>query len=159
VPPAEEFFARPVDDSKSFAGTVFAHKRDNDGTIIETAIDQWNTWRDSVVGLETSAASIQPDDLVMLAPLKNIYAEYRLFVIGGMIATGSRYKLGSRVFYTPDIDPAVRDYAHERLAEYCPRDALCLDIAHIEGPRALQGHRDKLDFLGWLLRLRHERVR
>lgn len=120
TPFADEFFARPIDDSKSFAGTTFT-------------APEWEEWRASVVGLQTSAASIQPDDLVMLAPLKHIYAEYRLYVIGGQIVTGSRYKLGSRVFYTTDLDPSMLDYARERISEYCPREALCLDIAHVAG--------------------------
>lgn len=119
VPPQGKFFARPIDDSKSFAGTIY-----------ETS--EWEDWCKSVMGLQTSAASIQPNDIVMLAPLKKIFAEYRLYVIGGRIVTGSRYKLGSRVFYTTDLDPAMLDYARERIREYCPRDALCLDIAHID---------------------------
>jgi hypothetical protein len=130
-PPSDDFFARPVDDSKSFSGTVFAY--DADKPQEGNGREQWLRWREQVMDIQSSNASIRADDLVIMAPLKNIYAEYRLFVVGGQIVTGSRYKLGGRVFYTPDIDPAVRDFARERLAEYCPRRAMCLDIAHIEG--------------------------
>lgn len=118
-PPAEEFFARPVDDSKSFAGTTFTRP-------------EWIDWKSRVMDIQNSGASIRADDLVMLAPLQKIFAEYRLFVINGKIVTGSRYKLGSRVFYTTDLPPDMLDYARSRLAEYCPRRALCLDIAHID---------------------------
>lgn len=120
VPPCEEFFARPVLDSKSFSGMTSLR-------------DDFIQWRDTIVAGGNDFVTLSGDDLVMLAPLKKIYAEYRLYVIDGTIVTGSRYKLGSRVFYTRDLDPAMLDYARARIAEYCPRQALCLDIAHIAG--------------------------
>ena len=120
VPPAAHFFARPVDDSKSIAGTVFER-------------EQFEEWRERVMRVQGSDTTIKADDLFMMAPIRKIFAEYRLYVMDGKIATGSRYKLGSRVFYTTDLDPAMLDYARARIAEFCPRRALCLDIAHIEG--------------------------
>lgn len=120
VPPGEGFFARPVDDSKSIAGQVFNR-------------DAFESWRASVLKVADSTTTIQAHDLFMMAPVQDIYAEYRLYVMDGKIATGSRYKLGNRVFYTTDLDPAMLDFARDRLAEYCPRRALCLDIAHVAG--------------------------
>lgn len=120
VAPSARFFARPVEDTKSFPGTVFSH-------------EDFSDWHTSFLnGDTTSYVTMSPDDLIMLAPLKTIYAEYRLYVIGGEIVTGSRYKLGNKVMYTRDLDPKMLEYAKERIAEYCPRRALCLDIAHTD---------------------------
>lgn len=121
-PPADDFFARPVDDSKSIAGTVFKRA-------------DFEEWRERVMRVQGSDTTIQADDRFMMAPIQKIYAEYRLYVLDGVIATGSRYKLGSRVFYTTDLDPSMLDFARRRIAEFCPRRALCLDIAHVEGPQ------------------------
>ena len=121
VVPDQPFFARPVEDTKSFSGTVY-----NPQDFIDC--------RKRVMNIETSEATITGDDLVMTSTLKKIYAEYRLFVIDGKIVTGSRYKLGSRVEYSETLDPAMLEYARARIKEFCPIKAMCLDIAHIEGP-------------------------
>lgn len=123
VPPSGAFFIRPVEDTKSFAGQ-----------IMEEA-SQFESWRKSLIDIENSVTTLKPDDLIMMAPLKRIYAEYRLYVVDGEIVTGSRYKLGNKVFYTTDLDLGMIEYAKERIKEYCPRRALCLDIAEIEGDK------------------------
>jgi hypothetical protein len=102
--PSDEFFARPVEDTKSFAGTIFSR-------------DEWNTWRDAVVVGQNDLVTLKPTDSVMLAPLKKIYAEYRVFVVCGLVVTASRYKLGSRVLYSSDVDKPMLDYAQHRLYE------------------------------------------
>jgi hypothetical protein len=114
-----EFFARPVHDTKAFSGAVF--KRGD-----------WDDFVKNIVGIQNSHTTIRSDDLVMLAPLKRIYAEYRLYVVGGDIVTGSLYKLGQKVFYNNTLDAKMLDYARARIKEFCPRRAMCLDIAQIE---------------------------
>ena len=120
MPPGKGFFIRPVEDTKSFAGTLM-----ND--------DEFYDWRKMIVTGDFPYATLGKDDLIMMAPIKNIYAEYRLYVVDGEIITGSRYKIGNKVFYTEDLDPKMLDYARVRIKEYCPRRALCLDIAQVEG--------------------------
>lgn len=119
-PPGDGFFIRPVEDTKSFAGQLMNR-------------DEFYDWRAKIVEGDFPFATLGANDEVMMASLKNIYAEYRLYVIAGEIVTGSRYKLGNRVFYTSDLDPQMLDYARERIKEYRPREAMCLDIAQVEG--------------------------
>lgn len=104
-----EFFARPVEDSKVFTGKVFRR-------------EEFLEWRGSV-----------KDIPVLIAPVKKIFAEFRLYVIGGKIVTGSQYKRGDTVFYNGDLDSEMVKYAEARIAEYCPRRAFCLDIAQVDG--------------------------
>jgi hypothetical protein len=118
--PGAHFFARPVEDTKAFAGTTF-----------DAA--EFEEWRKVVVEGSNDFVTLNGDDQVMLAPLKNIFSEYRLYFIDGQYATGSRYKRGSVVSYDPFVEPEVIAYARERISEFCPRIAVCLDIAHIEG--------------------------
>lgn len=117
-PPWAEFFIRPVEDTKSFAGTIM--KR-----------DEFLDWRGRVCAGKNAFVTLNGPDAVMVAPWKPILAEYRLYVMDGVIVTGSRYRLGSRIFYTTDLDPAMISFAKERIAEYCPSRAMCLDIAQI----------------------------
>lgn len=121
VPPKGSFFIRPVEDTKSFAGQIMDEPT------------QFEYWRQAIMLGDFPFATLGPDDEIMMAPIKRIYAEYRLFVVGGKIVTGSRYKLGNRVFYTTDLDDNMLQFAQDRISEYCPRRALCLDIAHVEG--------------------------
>lgn len=119
-PPCAEFFARPVQDTKAFAGMT-------------TTREEFLAWRDNIVAGGNDFVTMGGDSLVMLAPLKKIFAEYRLYVIGGEIVTGSRYKLGTQVGYVRDLPPDMMAYARARLREWLPRRAVCFDIAHIAG--------------------------
>jgi hypothetical protein len=109
---ADEFFIRPVEDTKSFSGLVVSR-------------DSWQT----EIAEANPYSNIAPDDLVVVAPLTEIQAEYRLMVIGGEIATGSMYRLGRRVVYDSYIEPGVRGFAEKRIKEFSPAIAYALDIA------------------------------
>ena len=115
LPPPGEFFIRPNLDSKSFSGTTMtSHK--------------FEEWRQDLLAIDTYT-TIPADTEVMIAPLKTIWAEYRCVMIRGRYVTGSRYKTGRTVAYSPDVGQRIIDYANDRLAEWCPREALVIDIA------------------------------
>jgi hypothetical protein len=115
VPPEGEFFIRPDLDSKAFSGTTMHASAFEDWRRDIMTIDTWTT---------------VPRDLrVMIAPLKTIWAEYRCIMVRGRYVTGSRYKTGETVAYSPDVGDRIIRYANERVAEWCPRVAMCLDIA------------------------------
>ena len=114
-PPEGEFFIRPNLDSKSFAGTV-SNSEDFEG------------WRNDLLNIK-SWTTIPADTQAMIAPLKTIWAEYRCVMVHGRYVTGSRYKTGRTAAYSTDVGQRIIDYANERLAEWCPRQALVIDIA------------------------------
>ena len=115
VPPQGEFFIRPNLDSKSFAGTV-------------SNSDDFEDWRHDLLRID-SWTTIPASTQVMIAPLKTIWAEYRCVMVRGRYVTGSRYKTGRTVAYSPDVGQRIIDYANARLDEWCPRNALVIDIA------------------------------
>lgn len=53
---------------------------------------------------------------VIVSPVKQIYREYRLFVVNGEVVTGSVYKVGGQPHISPDIEAYVRDYARAIIA-------------------------------------------
>jgi len=117
------FFSRPVSDKKSFAGAVFDH-------------EEFDDWRAKVLKMEVdntaeenSMTTLKPDDKIVLAPLTNIYQEYRFFVVDRKIITGSMYKLGSKVLYSDVVPERITEYAQVMANQWSPNRAYCLDIA------------------------------
>jgi hypothetical protein len=112
-------FARPVEDSKTFAGQLFTRK-------------ELMSWAYKVVKLkeESSYSSITGDDMILLAEPKEIWAEYRFFVVNKVVVTGSLYKRGDRVHYSPDVDDEVRLYAQGQAAKLPAwHGTVALDVA------------------------------
>ena len=117
----DEFFLRPMADTKQFAGMV-------------TTWEEFAEWRDKVIALdgEASFTTLNGDDIVVMAPLKNIIAEYRFFVVDGTVVTGSMYKRGDRVHYSSEIDDSVTAYAQQMVDMWQPNRAFDIDIFHTE---------------------------
>lgn len=110
-----KFFARPTEDTKSFSGTVF-NKPD------------FEDWLKKLKEMN-SKATLNGETTIMIAPLKNIYCEYRLFVVDKKIVTGSLYKLRDQVIYSEILDENVLSFAKEMIQEWTPDRAFVLDIA------------------------------
>lgn len=113
----EEFFIRPVSDSKVFAGNVYTLK-------------EYEEWRHLVVELEEDdGTSLRASTKCIISEPKVIYAEYRLFVIGDEIVTASQYKINGYVKYDALVDDDIIQFGKERVAEE-PNfaGAYCLDL-------------------------------
>lgn len=115
VPTEPRFFVRPNADNKSFNGQVMTK-------------DEFLDWQKRMRTMEDSA-TITKNDYIVLAPLKEIYAEYRFYVVNGIVVTGSLYKSRDTVVYVECIDRDVIDFAQRMADTYCPSVAFVLDIA------------------------------
>ena len=95
----ESKFIRPIDDSKYFAGKVFEP-------------EEFNSWRHDICedGYDYGN-SLRPETLVQICEPKEIYSEYRYWIINGKIVTRSLYKRGARVIYSPEVDNEVDWFA------------------------------------------------
>lgn len=116
VPDVEEFFTRPVEDTKSVPGRVMTPEKFED-------------WRQGVLAID-SFTTIPPETMLQIAPLKEIWAEYRCMMVGGQYATGSRYRSANKTEYHPDVGPMIINFANECAEMWNPRHAYALDIAH-----------------------------
>lgn len=111
-----KFFMRPVDDSKAFAGKLFT-------------ADEYHEWRERLMKLEdTDYSTLNGDTICLCSSPKQIYAEYRLYVINGKVVTSSQYKLHDRVIYNSLVDHDVLEFGQQRVDELDYADAYCLDI-------------------------------
>ncbi|MDO5624028.1 MAG: ATP-grasp domain-containing protein [Pseudomonadota bacterium] len=117
----DQFFIRPALDNKSFAGSVMT----------------WQELEDFRAGVAKVAdapdVTLRPTDRVVMAPLTQIEAEFRMFVVGGEVVTGSRYKVGDRLSVASEVPQAVFQYAKECARLWRPNDAFTLDVAVTAG--------------------------
>jgi len=125
-------FMRPIEDSKVFAGKVF-HYQD------------FYEWKRKVCVLEEDYGnSLTKNTLVQVCPLKEIYAEYRFWIVKQKIVCASLYKRGDRVVYSDQVDDHVFQFVHQVLRMrdggsditlstshngWQPHEAYCLDVA------------------------------
>jgi ATP-grasp domain, R2K clade family 3 len=113
---ADEMFVRPVDDSKYFAGKVFAR-------------EDFTEWQRKVCQLELDdSTSLTPRTLIQMAPPVTIHAEYRFWVVKGEIITQSLYKRGDRVIYSSEVDDRLVHYVKERIAQWMPHESFVIDV-------------------------------
>jgi hypothetical protein len=125
-------FIRPVDDTKFFSGAVFEP-------------EYFEDWQRKVVvssvGME--GISLSPTALVQVSPVKEIWSEYRFWVVQGRIVTASRYKLGTNVIYSNDVDYRFHEFVQglfdgfpERLMGWRPAEAFVIDVC--ETPKGIK---------------------
>lgn len=128
-PTMEEFFTRPIEDSKSFAGAVMTR-----ADFLE--------WRDKVClqNLDFGVGTISSSDKIQISSLKTIHAEYRCFAVGGQIVTASIYKRGTKIFYEEiDKNHTAWQYAQEMVNLWQPQEAFAIDVAETpEGHRIIE---------------------
>ncbi len=119
------FFIRPVADSKCFAGHVCSWS-------------QYQEWRTKILTLGAdNGGTLEPSTLVMVSPVREIYREYRLWVVDQKVVTASLYKEGGRVIYreVPHNDPVLRygsyytGHPMNGRDSWVPARAFVLDIA------------------------------
>ena len=104
-------FFRPSSSLKLFAGSVMTAK--NADELIETISD---------------VAIVHPDELVCISEYKDIWAEWRFFVVDGDVISGSQYKESGRL----DIRPASRDIcmvAQAFTRKWMPSNTCVIDLA------------------------------
>lgn len=104
------FFIRPAEDNKAF-----------DGTVIDA--EMLADWR-----RDPTKQHLQAMD-VIVAPVRQIYREYRLFVVNHQVITGSVYKVGGKPHISSEIEDDVLDYARTMIGRWTPAESLVIDIA------------------------------
>lgn len=110
-----KLFSRPSEDTKSFTGTVF--EREN-----------FLHWLNKIATSQ-DRFGLHADTKIIVSPAKEIQAEYRLFIVDGVVVTGSLYKVRDQVVTSEHIDENVIKFAYKMLDIWQPDRAFVLDIA------------------------------
>lgn len=116
---AKRAFLRPIEDSKSFAGKVYDH-------------EEFTEWKNKVMKLKKKdGGSLTKDTLVQVCPLREIYSEYRFWVVKGEIVCASLYKQGSRVYYSSDVPETYFEFVRAMIDQWQPLEAFVIDVASV----------------------------
>lgn len=117
-PQPAPFFLRPVLDNKAFPGTI---------------METWQEFEEFRAGIaritDDPEAKLRLTDVVAAAPLTDIDAEYRFFVIDGKVVAGSRYKLGDQVLSSSTVPPEVAQFVQQCVDVWAPNEAFTMDVA------------------------------
>lgn len=112
----EPSFIRPIDDSKYFAGRVF--------DVVE-----FLEWQNKVCILEEDYGnSLRPSTLIQVCKPKEIYSEYRFWIVNGKITTKSLYKRGQKVIYSSEVDERFDAFVLKCIELWQPAKAFVIDV-------------------------------
>lgn len=115
--PTDTVFVRPSEDLKQFSGQV-----------VDTG--ECCTWFKSMMECETSGTyKLKPDMLVVVSAPKNIVCEWRYFVVGGKIVSGSIYRIHNQLRSIREDDAAVLKEAQAFADEWLPDSCCVMDLA------------------------------
>jgi hypothetical protein len=110
------FFVRPTGDTKLFKGEIYENNK---------------LW-DFSLSYYLSQEKSNPDALIQVAPVKDIYQEYRCFIVNGEVITSSMYKLGNHVLYKECFEEDILKFANQMTSIYQLAPAFVMDICRIK---------------------------
>lgn len=109
-PDTNEFFIRPLEDNKAFDGMILDYE-----TLLTMRREQ-------------SKEHLHDVDVVV-SSVKQIYREYRLFVVKNQVVTGSIYKMGGTPHMSAIIEEDAVDYAKDIIKTWLPSESVVIDVA------------------------------
>ena len=113
----QTWFVRPSEDLKQFAGQVMEAQECAD----------W--FRDAMACESSGSYQLAPDTKVVIAEPKNIQAEWRWFVVGGKVISGSMYRREGQMYKRRETDPAVIQEAQRFADGWLPDPCCVMDLA------------------------------
>lgn len=118
-PKWDTFFLRPLLDDKIITGNV----------VTKTELEHYR---------ETANIAYK-GKILIASEVKEILKEYRLFIIGNKIITGSLYKVQGQLYTYSEIPEKVKKYAEKVVETWQPSTAYALDIAEtIDGLKIIE---------------------
>lgn len=117
IPESPMFFIKPNEDTKAFTAEVLSR-------------DAFFVFKHKIAELDASEySSVTRDTKVVIATPKEIFAEYRFFVVDGKVITQSLYRSGDTVYYSSAVDEYIIEFAQKMVDMYQPDRAFVLDVA------------------------------
>lgn len=109
-------FIRPIHDMKVFSGMVIH------GEEIEN-------WKEAIQRISDGYSTLRPETPVSISSVKVLPMEWRLFVVGGRVVAGSRYRhYGITDIRQIDQDTAPWQFANKMTDRWQPAKAFVIDV-------------------------------
>lgn len=121
VPPfLETKFIRPLDDSKVFAGQLI------DGP-------EFKIWQQGVLATQDDFSTLTPETPILMASPKNVEREYRFFIVGEQVVTGSLYREygRTRLERVESFEHPAWSFAARMANRWRPGAHFVLDVAEL----------------------------
>jgi hypothetical protein len=119
-PENEDWFIRPSQDLKHFSGQVIGAKE---------CVD----WLTDAMQVDTSGTYKIDDDLrIVLSKPKTIQAEWRWFVVGGKVVSGSMYRAHGQMRQELVTDPCELYEAQQMANMWLPSPCVVMDLALVD---------------------------
>lgn len=119
-PEKEVWFIRPSEDLKQFSGQVIEAKECYDWLL------------DAMLCESSGSYKLDPWTVVVLAQPKNIQAEWRWFVVGGKVVSGSMYRREGQMFQKRETDEATIREAQQFADGWLPDPCCVMDLALVD---------------------------
>lgn len=116
-PTWDNFFMRPLEDTKYFNGGVISKK-------------EFKIFKDNVYN--NIKSDIIKNSLVVISKVKDIYSEYRFFIINNKIITYSQYKSGGQVYLSEFVPNEAINFVSNIINIWQPAKAFVVDIAYTD---------------------------
>lgn len=114
------WFIRPSEDLKQFSGMVIEAKECQDFLT------------DAMECASSGSYKLDPDTMVVLAKPKNIQAEWRWFIVGGKVISGSMYRHNGQLVKIRENDADVIAEAQLLADKWLPDPCCVMDIALVD---------------------------
>ena len=112
-----DFFVRPCEDSKVFTGKVFNKA-------------EWNTFVSNFFKRGEST-TLTNDTEIQVCSSKIITKEWRFWVVGGNVVTGSLYRMGEWINYSELVDGGALEFCKEMVKLFELAEAFVIDICEV----------------------------
>lgn len=110
------WFIKPNNDMKEFAGEIFQGK-------------DFAAWAEKILNHDFV---FDKTGLVVVAPVKEVYAEWRHFVVGGKVVTSSMYRTYGKTQAKRETDLEVLEIAQKMADLWLPETCVAMDIGVTE---------------------------
>lgn len=120
----QQWFMRPSEDLKHFSGYVDDSKE---------LAEHLKSMRDSFTRGEIGSYGINPETKIVLAPPEDISAEWRWFIVGGKIISGSMYRAHGQLRKARELEKDVILEAQALADKWLPMDCVVMDTALVHG--------------------------
>ncbi len=115
------WFTRPSNDLKEYCG------------MVETAL-RLGDWFEKALECDgSSQAQISAGMNVVLSEPRNIEMEWRYFIVGGEIVSGSLYKYEGRLYKVRELNLGTLTTAREFAGKWLPHQNCVMDLAQVDG--------------------------
>ena len=111
------WFARPSNDLKHFVGAVM------------TGQEYYDWFTDALKCESSGSYKMEPDMMIVLSEPKTIKREWRWFVVGGEVISGSTYRIDGKLKSVRETDKELIKIAQKKAEGWLPSDCCTLDIA------------------------------